>query len=316
HPAYSQDVLLLGKSDGIQAVRVSTGEVLWTDETIGSPDDRFQILSGDLALYHGEEKVVAADSQSGEVLWEIEMNTAPMPLAQYGNRVYVADTDGALHALRVTDGQETWSADIGVLQRDFFVATEGRVFVMKGSASADAVCAIDAKDGTVVWEMEESGVTVPLLAYSRVYLVGGFVNKGEITAVEAATGTVEWKTEEEVFLIVGPPPPFSPLVHPMIADRTLYYYTVGLAHRIQARDVSTGSLLWTLPLPGAESEEGRDLVAADQELFILFNDRVEVYAPSHEIYFPHLADGMGQSTVISLANPNPATVQGQIEFRS
>src|SRR5690606_10082886 len=149
HPAYSQDVLLLGKSDGIQAVRVSTGEVLWTDETIGSPDDRFPILSGDLALYHGEEKVVAADSQSGEVLWEIEMNTAPMPLAQYGNRVYVADANGALHALRVTDGEEAWSADIGVLQHDFFVATEGRVFVMKGSASSDAVCAIDARDGTV-----------------------------------------------------------------------------------------------------------------------------------------------------------------------
>jgi len=40
------------------------------------------------------------------------------------------------------------------------------------------------------------------------------------------------------------------------------------------------------------------------------------YSPSDEIYFPHLADGMGQSTLISLVNPNPTAVQGQIQFFS
>ena len=112
-PAFSDDIVLLGgsTSTSVTAVEVSSGEILWQDDRVGSSDGRLPLLLNDLALYSGEWGVVAARPKDGALVWQYpssaEMGTirfAKSPLSSFGSRVYGVQEDGSLFALDLLTG--------------------------------------------------------------------------------------------------------------------------------------------------------------------------------------------------------------------
>ena len=90
----------------------------------------------------------------------------------------------------------------------------------------------------------------------------------------------------------------------------IYYYNSGAGTgRIRAVDAFTGTLLWSIEKAGV-----RGLVAADDSLLVLLQDQVEVYRATFEIYFAHLADGGGQTTLLTLNNLSAQTANGTAQF--
>lgn len=94
------------------------------------------VLSPDGVLYVGSfgNEVVAVDSQTGKLLWEVPTEDWVWASPSLGEDVvYVADISGMLYALDATSGDEIWSLDAGsnitgsplVHGDTIYIATEG-----------------------------------------------------------------------------------------------------------------------------------------------------------------------------------------------
>ncbi len=118
-------------------------------------------LSENLALYHGRNKVVAADAVTGQVFWSLAASTAQAPLSQLNNQVYFLDTAGGLRALNRSNGQELWSAAEVGANGSNIVATPARVFV--NNPDTGELDALDAASGAVQWSLLLKGTVFRLL---------------------------------------------------------------------------------------------------------------------------------------------------------
>ncbi len=330
-PAYARDVVFLAgpATTAAKAVRVSTGEVLWSDDTVSDRSERSPLISDDVIVYSGANRVVAAELETGEVLWQIDAETAQAPLCSIGDLVFWLDSDRIVHAVRLRTGEEEWHSGpapgtpnpYGIEGDSSLVATDRYLFVSMlrsglSSGEGSVVQALDTRDGHVVWsrEAEVDNVRKLLLAYDRLYVVGDTISSllsiSELAAYDPDSGTLLWKTDKPASGGVGFPS-FEPKLRvPGIANNTVYY--LNLRHRaILARNALTGTALWSKRAVGFVS-----MCLADGRLLALFsvNDRIEIYEPSHEIFFAHIADGGGQTTLLTLTNTKPVPTTGSVHF--
>jgi outer membrane protein assembly factor BamB len=152
-------------------------------------------------------------------------------------------------AYRVQDGVELWRAE---LTPDHpLVAGEGRVFVSAG----DAVHALDAATGALVWRAPTGALTAPPLVHEGWIVT---VGAGEVVTRRAADGTVVWRQ-----------PTGAQHLRPTIEGDTLY---LPLAEpKVVALDLTTGGKKWERTFGGAPSEiaalAGRVYVASADKYF-------------------------------------------------
>lgn len=102
-PAAGADWALLPGGNLILAVRLQDGQELWRDESIGTVLKRHPMITGDLAIYNGAEKVVLR-RRSGEIVWEQPVATRDAPLALWGGRLYALLADGRLMSVDFLTG--------------------------------------------------------------------------------------------------------------------------------------------------------------------------------------------------------------------
>ncbi len=315
-PAYAHDIVFLGgsTSTGAKAVRVSTGEMLWSDEAIGNTQGRHPLISGDVVVYSSADRVVAARIETGEVLWQIDTPTAMAPLCSSGDLVFWLDSEYAVHAVRLRTGEEEWHSELppgtppGVPRFSDLVAVERRLFVsvmrdgLEGGLPS-FVRAFDAASGDVVWS-RSGRVSTPgglLVTGDRLYEFGGDFRQQQIYTYDPDSGELLWQVEEPGN--GGPPNSWMPMGQ--IANGVAYY--LGHDQDTVARDALTGAVLWNV---ATRYWWVWDLCLADGRLLALLDDRIDIYEPSHEIFFAHLANGGGQTTLLTLTNAtfSPATV--------
>jgi len=91
-----------------------------------------------------------------------------------------------------------------------------------------------------------------------------------------------------------------------IADNAIYYYNAG---QVRVRDAATGALLWSI----AKSDV-RGLTGVNGELYILRDNAIDVYGPTNEIFMAQMANGLGQTTLVMLANPSSKPVEAVVDF--
>ncbi|MEJ2147713.1 MAG: PQQ-binding-like beta-propeller repeat protein, partial [Acidobacteriota bacterium] len=325
-PAYAHDIVFLGgsTSTGTKAVRVSTGEVLWSDEAIGDTLGRHPLISGDVVVYSGASRVVAAQVETGEVLWQIEAETAPAPLCSIGDLVFWLDAEHIVHAVHLLSGEEAWQSGVpqGIpseLETYCNLIAAGKyVFVSalrrdESTGTAAYVRALDSRTGSLLWDRKGqiSSLEGLLLASNHLYEVGGGFFEGELRKYDADSGQFEWLVTEPGFSGGPATPPFGSILSlPRIAGDTVYYFNGG-RKRIMARDASVGTVLWGI---GTDGEWVTDLCLADGQLFVLFDDRIEIYGTSREIFFAHIADGGGQTTLLTLTNTSSVPTTGSVHF--
>ncbi len=136
-----------------------------------------------------------------------------------------------------------------------------------------------------------------------VFLSDDSVDNGTIKAYDPNTGDPLWEVSESS----------AGIDYGLLANNVIYYYHMP-TDRIRARDALTGALLWSINRPGVES-----LVAANGFLFVLFEDKIEVYSATFALFFALVADGAdpatgSQTTLFTLVNTSDETATGRLFF--
>lgn len=309
-PAYANDVVIMGgpATSTVQAVRASTGDVLWSDSSVGSALGRHPVITDNLAVYHGSNAVVARNATTGAEFWRIATTTAQAGLAVFGKRVYFAGEGGSLQARDLFNGSLVWEA-AGVAGNDStIVASEGHVFV--SNPSDGVITALSSGTGAPVWSAEASNFGSPGLALAYNQLIAFFLESDAavIRAFDPETGTVLWTVADAPPNIPLPPPPAEPPNHAVVANNIVYFFN-PTSHRIRAIDAFTGVLLWSARQPGV-----RALGVAEGFLLALVEDGLQVYAPVDRIFFAQISDGEGATTLLALNNLENEEATVRVDF--
>lgn len=111
-------------------------------------------------------------------------------------KLFVADTDGVIHAFDAASGSRLWSrrAELdGNLRASAFGGgasyVDGRVFATNG---AGEVLALDANTGEVIWKVQPAGPLrgSPTIAFNSVYVM---TQDNQIFALDADDGSLDWQ---------------------------------------------------------------------------------------------------------------------------
>ncbi len=99
----------------------------------------------------GPAGMFALDPLEGATLWHQPIGDVVGFLAE-GERVYALTRDGALFALRATDGQTEWSQKLGVSAQSGPWLARGLLWI--GLKDEDALIAVDPQNGAEVWRVK------------------------------------------------------------------------------------------------------------------------------------------------------------------
>ncbi len=332
-PAINGDIVLLGgsTSTSVTAVEVSTGNVLWQDNRVGSSDGRFPLLLDDLALYSGEWGVVAARPSDGTLVWQYppsaelgSIHLAKAPLSRIGSRVYVLTDEGSLTALDLLTGVPIWSAPEIGSDGSNIIAT--RKFVYVSNQSDGRVNAVRTSDGSVAWSVEFAipfaghstfGNPGIALAYDQLLVFSGTplfssTLENRVAALAPETGEFLWQSLDyrDAQLDLEPPPLPHPPQFVQIANNAVYFFNSWAEDCVRTLDAFSGNVHWS----SSQSGTVQSLSVVKDTLFVLFANELKIYRPLNTIYLPQFADGMGASTLITLANLTTDEATGTVEF--
>ncbi|WP_121820552.1 outer membrane protein assembly factor BamB family protein [Halostella salina] len=201
----------------------ATPTTRWTAD-VGGPGLSSPVVADGVVLA-GSEDGLRAFTTDGDPAWEAPTD-APVTAtpAVAGNRAYVADADGTLYAVGITDGSVQWRA---ALRADAFgfgrtaqqidpavhsspTVAGGTVFV---GGDDGAVYAFDAETGDPEWRRRVRGdgfpprgqvaapaVATPAVADGIVYAAAG----PTVAALVAETGDPEWRTDAPAAVTASP----------------------------------------------------------------------------------------------------------------
>lgn len=172
-------------------------------------------------------------SLPSEVKWSVPLPARVVaPPIMDGARIFVVLESGHIAAHRLTDGSEAWRAE---LRSDQVVAVEGdRIFVTSG----EALYALNAETGAVLWHAATGTLTAPVLAHEG-WIIAAAANT--LSAFRAADGGKVWSRES-----------LAQHVRPTIEGDTLY---VPLdAGGLLALDLRTGQERWARHFAGAPTD--------------------------------------------------------------
>jgi outer membrane protein assembly factor BamB len=268
-PAVAGGVAYVGVRDenglernGVHAVEISTGRALWrfrTDSLVhGSP----AVADGLVYVPSMHGTLYAVDAATGELRWKREPEPGQPPFNQRSYSYYspaVADgkvywpyqtrygkaSSGLLAALDAKTGETVWESPMtGSTMSDGTPAVaDGRVYV--GNHTADRVIAYDAQSGQRLWV---SSTRLGGWQDAAPTAVGGrvFIGSGNgVVARDAVTGADLWTYRSpDASYIPNNATPSAPAV----AGDTLY---MGFPDgRVTALNVATGTVVWSVRIPG------------------------------------------------------------------
>lgn len=163
---------------------------------------------GHLALSDAPRKVWSAQIASANT----RQRYAASPVVA-GDKLFVMDTAGVVHALNAQTGRQLWTKSFSV------AGTSAAQTVFGGGVSADAdrvyvttglgeVAAISAEDGKTIWSKKPAGPLrgAPTIAFNSVYVM---TQDNQLFALNAEDGTSVWNesgslTQSGVFGVAAP----------------------------------------------------------------------------------------------------------------
>jgi outer membrane protein assembly factor BamB len=169
---------------------------------VGQPDIRWQFrapgavssniaVADELVLVPSDEgRLHALGILDGQERWSFAA-LAPVkgPLA-VGDRAYVADGAGVIHALSLPDGATVWDGTTPYDTASDLALMDGRLFLGDGHGE---VAAIDAGTGREAWRqtVATSAVHAPAAANGALVVAS---DAGDAIALDPATGATRWTT--------------------------------------------------------------------------------------------------------------------------
>ncbi len=193
------------------------------------------VIAGDVTVVPLQDKsVLAVDSRNGDERWRADVSAA-WPISADEERVFVPSGD-AIHALRLSNGEQIWRAEVGTLTAPP-LAHAGWVV----AASAGAIVALRATDGTEVWRRGVGAVEYRPAIDGDMLFVPLVDNR--LVAIDLPSGETRW--ERSVGGPVGEPLAIGGAVYAGADDKsfhvlnaatgeTIWHYRVGAAPRGRA----------------------------------------------------------------------------------
>jgi outer membrane protein assembly factor BamB len=152
-----------------------------TTQSSSTPKQQFVLIGNTISDWNQD---------TGAMLWSIQV---PSPSFQpvytrNGNRLYVAD--GTMMAIDIRKGNILWKVQLAGMSQvsSLAIVDNGRLLVMNTTV---AVYALNANDGTVVWQVVHPYL-MPALAVSPDQS-SIYVNMPDVVSLSATTGIQQWK---------------------------------------------------------------------------------------------------------------------------
>ena len=203
----------------------------------------------------------------GTELWSVRAGQSAAELGYDGERLFLVDMDGILHAFDVEDGNESWTVDLEVENQDTIFQPPYSVFndatpavsdglVVVGTGAGD-VRAFSVKDGTPTWSfvtpMEVVGsptiIDGTVYVASRELTQSGAPGLGRVHALSLSTGEERWAFDQPAWT-EGPSKasgvlPVDVLVLTTDGERVYVNGDGSVGEIVTALDAETGSVVWS-----------------------------------------------------------------------
>ncbi len=202
--AADKDNAYLANGAFVYAVRLTDGVKVWQYPPDKAGTELFYsnpVLTPDGQLLVGSSgrdySLVSLDSATGAQKWAAPFigtdHWVASPLV-VGDTIYAPNNNGALYALKLATGQQSWSLRLSSHPLWGAPATDGK-FIYVGSLD-HFLYAVDPPTQKIVWKRDLGGSIpgAPLISADGADLyVGSFARK--VFAVEAATGAIRWTAD-------------------------------------------------------------------------------------------------------------------------
>ncbi len=221
-PLVCGDRLILGLKTGVFARRVTDGSEVWTAKiAVDGPI----ATSGDLVIAPEQQDLHAINAATGAVVWTKRTGRLTAPPLLTDDTLVVAAGE-MLRLLRLADGEEIWSRDVGVVkQRPAVLGSR-----LYAAAADGRLLALDLASGTPIWEHDVGAEPSEPLPYAKRVFVGS--SKGHFCSLREDNGQEDW------CFSVG-----ATVVGAAAADDS-HVYVVALDNLIRALNRTSGSMNW------------------------------------------------------------------------
>jgi len=136
------------------AIEAETGKTVWKRRLTESPIGSLEIASG-VGVVTGEDgTIVAFHPWSAKERWRIHVAPGRTPVFLHKGTLYVAASDGVLHAVSLSRGRTRWTRDLGV---PFAGGVSGDGEQVYSTTRDGWVVAIETSDGDVAWRKPLGG---------------------------------------------------------------------------------------------------------------------------------------------------------------
>ena len=189
-PIVHNDKVYFGTGYGdyrIYAVDAQTGTEIWSHQmpypVWGSPSAHENLVFFGLGRGNLSDsdpipagKVVALDTETGDIVWEHEAKDAVLTaIAVRNGSVTFGSRDGSVYCLRATDGKRNWQTGLGAPIVSSPAVTPDTVYA---ATKNGYIYALSTDDGNVEWEFNTRTVTRNINLYSSPAVANGFVYIG------------------------------------------------------------------------------------------------------------------------------------------
>lgn len=262
-PTVSAGAVYFGSTDGrLYAVDAETGSERWRYEA-GAPVGGAPLVTGTLVVFVDRaNRITALRPDDGRLAWQVG-GGADVPLAwgmegwDYllaspmlaGDLVVAGTGDGFLYAIDAGSGEVRWSFRTGGRIRSAPAVHEGVAYI--GSCDG-IVYGVSLEDGTEVWRFTTRGHELDAAQfgfdrthiYSSPTIADGTLYIGSrdasLYAIDLETREARWTFEQGTAWVMA---------SPAVADGRVFS-SRSSGGTINAVDVATGALLWTITTGG------------------------------------------------------------------
>lgn len=229
----------------VYALRAGDGALMWKYKTANNIVSAPAVYGNVVYVTSTDHYVSAIGATSGSLIWSYRTGNAITGAPAVANGVvYVGSEDGNVYALRAADGAAVWRATIAtgtnalsagrasrasgegppnqvnsptVVNGVVYITDTVFSFSGAGFSSVSNVEALRTTDGSVLWKVQNTGVTpfdsdtAPTVTNEVVYTgftyyTADFNATGSVTALRATDGSLVWRFQDGGFGLSGDSP--------------------------------------------------------------------------------------------------------------
>ena len=202
--------LVVDRKGLARALDLRSGSIVWTADLKGDCRSPVAIHGKRIIATTANNKVVALDKDTGEVLWSKgRAKPAGLTIMGHGSpvvsnkTVFAGFSDGYLEAFAIETGKKLWQRPLSLRDAEFRDANATPVVhkgVLYAASYSDGILAMDPKTGKVLWQIPAPSVTSLAAGSDRLFAASA---DGYIWGLRASDGELLFRTQLEAGPALG-----------------------------------------------------------------------------------------------------------------